>query len=79
MLPRNQSQKHEIQNKKKLYVELATKFFVYFAVGFNILFVAPIVFRVMGCERATFHTEVLILKYTKILNLCMDHVISTEH
>ena len=30
----------------------------YFAVGFNILFVAPIVFRVMGCERATFHTEV---------------------
>jgi len=52
------SQKHEVQNKKKLYVELATKFFVYFAVGFNILFVAPIVFRVMGCERATFHTEV---------------------
>ena len=52
------AQKHEIQNKKKLIVELATKFFVYFSVGFNILFVAPIVFRVIGCERATFHTEV---------------------
>ena len=52
------AQKHEIENKKKLFVEISTKFFVYFAVGFNILFVAPIAFRVIGCERATFHTEV---------------------
>ena len=42
------AQKHEIQNKKKLIVELATKFFVYFSVGFNILFVAPILFCVIN-------------------------------
>ena len=52
------AQKHDIRNKKKLIVELATKFFVYFAVGFNCLFTVPSVFRAIGCERSTFHTEV---------------------
>jgi hypothetical protein len=52
------AQKHEITNRKKLIVELATKFFTYLAVGFNCNFTVPIVFRVIGCERATYHTEV---------------------
>ena len=52
------AQKHDIANKKKLIVDLATKFFVYFAVGFNCLFTVPSVFRAIGCERSTFHTEV---------------------
>ena len=52
------AQNFDIDNKQKLFVELCTKFLVYFAVGFNCLFVVPIVFRVIGCERATFHTEV---------------------
>ena len=53
-----QAQSHDISNKKKLIAELATKFFAYLAVGFNCNFTAPIVFRVIGCERGTFHTEV---------------------
>lgn len=52
------NQKFDIGNKQKLFVELSTKFFGYMAVGFNILFMVPLVFNVIGCERATFHTEV---------------------
>ena len=52
------AQNYDIANKKKLFVEISNKFFVYFAVGFNCLFVVPIVFRAIGCERSTFHTEV---------------------
>ena len=50
--------KPDINNKPKLITELSTKFFVYLAVGFNCIFTAPVVFRAIGCERATFHTEV---------------------
>ena len=50
--------KPDINNKPKLITELSTKFFVYLAVGFNCLFTVPVVFRAIGCERATFHTEV---------------------
>ena len=50
--------KPDINNKPKLITEISTKFFVYLAVGFNCLFTVPVVFRAVGCERATFHTEV---------------------
>ena len=51
-------QKPTVENKKKLVTELTTKFFAYLAVGFSCTFIVPIVFRVISCERATFHTEV---------------------
>ena len=51
-------QKPTVENKKKLITELRTKFFSYLAVGFSCTFIVPIVFRVISCERATFHTEV---------------------
>lgn len=51
-------QKNDVANKKKLVAELTTKFLTYLAVGFNCLFTVPTVFRAIGCERATFHTEV---------------------
>ena len=51
-------QKPDVNNKKKIFVEICSKFFVYLAVGISCTFIVPIVFRVIGCERATFHTEV---------------------
>ena len=53
-----QRQKHDVANKNKLIAELSYKFVTYVIIGINVLFVAPFVFRTIGCERATFHTEV---------------------
>ena len=52
------AQEPNVKNKKKVFAELMTKFFTYFAVGVSCTFMVPVVFRVIGCERATFHTEV---------------------
>lgn len=53
-----QKQPFDIKNKHKIYAELTYKFVTYVAVGFNVLFIAPIVFQVIGIERSTFYTEV---------------------
>ena len=51
------SQPNCIENKTKIRVTLATKLITYTTLGFNMVVAAPIAFRVMGCERSTFYTE----------------------
>ena len=46
-----------IENKTKIRVNLSYKLFTYTAIGFNMVVTAPIVFRVIGCERSTYYTE----------------------
>jgi sphingosine-1-phosphate phosphatase 1 len=53
-----QDQTYDISNRNKLIAELSYKFVTYIIIGINVLFIAPYVFRTIGCERATFHTEV---------------------
>jgi sphingosine-1-phosphate phosphatase 1 len=53
-----QNQSHDVSNRNKLIAELSYKFVTYIIIGINVLFLAPLVFRAIGCERATFHTEV---------------------
>ena len=43
---------------REVFVELSYKFVTYMSMGFNIVFLAPAVFRLVGIERPTFHTEV---------------------
>ena len=50
-------QPNRIENKTKIRVNLAYKLITYTAMGFNMVVAAPIVFRVIGCERSTFYTE----------------------
>jgi len=50
-------QKHDIKNKKKLTVDLVCKLLTYTAIGFNVCFLAPALFRALGCERPAFYTE----------------------
>ena len=51
------NQRNQIENKTKIKVNLAYKLITYTAMGFNMVVMAPIVFRVIGCERSTFYTE----------------------
>lgn len=51
-------QPFDIRNKSKIFVDLTQKFVTFFAVGFGVMCVTPIVFEVIGCERSTFYTEV---------------------
>ena len=55
-----QNQSHDVSNRNKLIAELSYKFVTYIIIGINVLFLAPYVFRTIGCERATFHTEVWV-------------------
>ena len=48
---------NRIENKTKIKVNLSYKLMTYIALGFNMVVTAPIVFRVIGCERSTFYTE----------------------
>jgi len=50
-------QEFHVRNRKKLAADLFYKFLTYTAIGFNVCFVAPVVFRVLGCERPSFYTE----------------------
>ncbi|CAL4134619.1 unnamed protein product [Meganyctiphanes norvegica] len=50
--------KDHISSRKRLIVELFYKFITYIAIGFTIIFTAPVAFRVMGVERPTFYTEI---------------------
>ena len=69
-------QEHDIRNKKKLAAELFCKvnlqlgvdtisaqFLTYTAIGFNVCFLAPAVFRALGCERPSFYTGLLPSSY----------------
>jgi len=52
-----QMQEFDVRNKKKLLADLFYKFMTYTAIGFNVVFTSPVVFRVLGCERPSFYTE----------------------
>jgi len=43
---------------KKVKLELSSKFVVYVAIGFSIVYISPAIFRFLLLERPTFHTEV---------------------
>jgi sphingosine-1-phosphate phosphatase 1 len=44
--------------KIEVFAELSQKYISYCVIGFNIVYLAPAVFRLAGIERPTFHTEV---------------------
>jgi len=44
--------------RKEVFVELTYKFITYSSVSFNVVFLSPVVFRLIGIERPTFHTEI---------------------
>jgi len=47
-----------VLRRKASFMELATKFVTCFAMGFNIVFSIPALFRYLGIERPTFYTEI---------------------
>ncbi|XP_058801363.1 sphingosine-1-phosphate phosphatase 1-like isoform X2 [Phymastichus coffea] len=46
-----------LDNKNKILVDLIYKYITYFTIGFNITYLLPNVFTVLGIERPTFYTE----------------------
>lgn len=46
------------KRKRLIFIELASKFATYFAIGFNIIYFIPLLFRYLGIERPTFYTEI---------------------
>jgi len=51
-------QENDVKNKKKLIAELFSKLVTYTAIGLNVCWTAPVAFRVLGCERPSFYTEI---------------------
>lgn len=47
-----------VSQRQFVIVELSYKFMTYAAVGFDIIYTAPLVFRLIGIERPEFYTEV---------------------
>eukprot|EP00092_Neocalanus_flemingeri_P020314 GFUD01022004.1.p2 GENE.GFUD01022004.1~~GFUD01022004.1.p2 ORF type:complete len:100 (-),score=34.96 GFUD01022004.1:427-726(-) len=50
-------QEHHISNKKKLAADLFYKFLTWMTVCFTVTFLSPLVFRLVGCDREGFYTE----------------------
>ena len=51
-------QRNCIENKLKIRVNIVSKLVTYAFIGINMITMAPVVFKVIGCERSTFFTEV---------------------
>ncbi|KAK4292815.1 hypothetical protein Pmani_034442 [Petrolisthes manimaculis] len=47
-----------LTSRHRLVVELFYKFITYIAIGFTVVYTAPMAFRLIGIERPTFYTEV---------------------
>jgi len=47
-----------VTQRQAVIVELSYKFMTYAAVGFDVIYTAPLVFRLIGIERPEFYTEV---------------------
>jgi len=50
-------QEYHIDNKQKLAADLFYKFLTWMAVCFTVVFLSPLVFRLAGCDRQGFYTE----------------------
>ena len=50
--------KNSVDNVRKNLIELTTKFSTYSVLGFNTLFVVPLIFKYFGIERRSFYTEI---------------------
>ena len=48
---------NSLANKKKILVDLVYKYIAYFMIGFNIVYLLPSVYTMIGIERPTFYTE----------------------
>lgn len=44
-------------NKNKIIVDLVYKYVTYFIVGFNIAYLMPYIFTIIGIERSSFYSE----------------------
>ncbi|XP_011500152.1 PREDICTED: sphingosine-1-phosphate phosphatase 1-like [Ceratosolen solmsi marchali] len=49
--------KDSLKNKKKILVDLVYKYITCFMIGFNIVYLLPNIFAMIGIERPTFYTE----------------------
>lgn len=54
-------QEFHLKNKKKLVVDLFCKFVTFSAIGFGITFVSPLLFKLVGCDRPSYWTEMLLV------------------
>jgi len=45
------------ENSRNLFVELFYKFWSYLSLSFAVVFVSPLLFSLLGCQRASFYTE----------------------
>jgi len=50
-------QEYHISNKEKLAADLFYKFLTWLAVCFTVVFISPLTFRLLGCDRVSFYTE----------------------
>ena len=48
---------NSLANKRKILVDLVYKYIACFAIGFNIVYLLPNIFTIVGIERPTFYTE----------------------
>lgn len=46
-----------LENKNKILVDLVYRYFTYSFIGFNITYLLPNIFTMLGIERPTFYTE----------------------
>ncbi|KAG5675158.1 hypothetical protein PVAND_005084 [Polypedilum vanderplanki] len=47
-----------VDNRRKNFIDLSTKFLTYFLLGFNTLFVTPLIFKYFNIQRNSFYTEI---------------------
>ena len=56
-LRKEKKEKDDVANSE-LFVKIGCKLITYTAIGINIMWFSPAVFRMLGIERPTFHTEI---------------------
>lgn len=52
------SMKNSVDNVRKNFVDLTTKFATYSVLGFNVLFVVPLIFKYLNIQRDSFYSEI---------------------
>jgi hypothetical protein len=50
--------KNSVDNVRKNFIDLTTKFATYSCLGFNTLFVVPLIFKYFNIQRDSFYTEI---------------------
>lgn len=52
------SMKNSVDHVRKNFIDLTTKFTTYSVLGFNTLFVVPLIFKYFNIQRDSFYTEI---------------------